>query len=108
MHDNFFLEKKYFFSSILFIKKLFREYTMLYIINTFFDIRKNYSFRKKEIHHRFKNLIITSEVKVEGNKEASIGKTYSNRRSQRKYQTFKKQRHQTQFNMFSNSSGSGD
>ena len=50
---------------------------MLNIINMFFDIRINYSFRKKEkkiqkkiffviirkLHRRFKNVIVTSKVK---------------------------------------------
>jgi hypothetical protein len=78
----------------LFFKNLFREYTMLDIIKTFFVITIIKSFRKKEKknqknnffssfenHHRFKNLIITSKVKREDNKEVSIGKAYSNRAS---------------------------
>jgi hypothetical protein len=57
---------------------------MLYIIKTkiFFVIIS-------KLHHRFKNLIITSKVKGEGIKEVSIGKAYSNRASQRKHQTYK-------------------
>jgi hypothetical protein len=78
---------------IVHYKHFFRDHNNLVILKK----RKKNSRKNIFFDQYCKNVIITSKVKGEGIKVVSIGKSYSNRASQRKHQTFKKQRHQTQF-----------
>ena len=48
----------------LFSRNLFREYTILNIINTFYEIRINYSFRKKEKKIQKKIFFLSSLQKI--------------------------------------------
>jgi CRISPR/Cas system CSM-associated protein Csm4 (group 5 of RAMP superfamily) len=77
-------------------KHFFRDHNNLVILKKEKKEKKIFFFPQ-----HFKNVIVTSKVKGEGNKVVSIVKSYSNRASQRKHQTFKKQRHQTQIQVSS-------